>query len=127
MDPEPVANNIENTEPENTESPMDILNEPQPVTPNLDLLKDIELQVTLRFGSAQMSLKELAALGTGAVIELDRALADPVEVLVGGYVIARGEPIVVRGVYGIRISEIASHKERLTSSLHAADSGGIAA
>jgi len=100
-------------------------NGPTPITPNLDLLKDIELPVTLRFGSAQMSLKDLAGLNAGAVIELDRALTDRVEVLVGGNVIARGEPIVVHGVYGIRISEIASRQERLmTTSLHAAESGG---
>jgi flagellar motor switch protein FliN/FliY len=121
MDPEAVSNNNESTEASTT----DILTESAPITPNLDLLKDIELQVTLRFGSAQMSLKDLAGLGSGAVIELDRALADPVEVLVGGYVIARGEPIVVRGIYGIRISEIASRQERLmTTSLHAASSEG---
>ena len=119
MDPEPMSDLSEGTE-ELTDSLSDAV----PVTPNLDLLKDIELQVTLRFGSAQMSLKDLAGLGTGAVIELDRALADPVEVLVGGYVIARGVPVVVRGVYGIRISEIASRQERLmTTSLHAASSG----
>src|ERR1700733_4547634 len=119
MDPESAPSGSENMEP-----PNDIVNGSVPVTPNLDLLKDIELQVTLRFGSAQMSLKDLAGLGTGAVIELDRALTDPVEVLVGGYVIARGAPVVVRGVYGIRISEIASRQERLmTTSLHAASSG----
>lgn len=84
--------------------------------------------MTLRFGSAQMSLRDLATLKTGAVIQLDRALTDLVEVLVGGSVIARGEPIVVQGAYGIRISEIASRSERLmTTSLHAAAPGGNAA
>jgi len=95
--------------------------EPSKVVPNLDLLRDIELPVTLRFGSARMSLRDLVGLNTGNVIGLDRALEDRVEVLVGGYVVARGEPIVVQGVYGIRISEIASRQERLmTTSLHAA-------
>jgi flagellar motor switch protein FliN/FliY len=119
MDPESVSD-----QSEGVGSLSDNLSDSGPITPNLDILKDIELQVTLRFGSAQMSLKDLAGLGTGAVIELDRALADPVEVLVGGYVIARGEPVVVRGVYGIRISEIASRQERLmTTSLQAASFG----
>jgi flagellar motor switch protein FliN/FliY len=106
------------------ESPNDTVDGAAPVTPNLELLKDIELPVTLRFGSAQMSLRDLARLDTGAVIKLDRALTDLVEVLVGGSVIARGEPIVVQGVYGIRISEIASRHERLmTTSLHATAPG----
>jgi flagellar motor switch protein FliN/FliY len=114
-----VSNNNEATEPS-----KDIPDGHGAITPNLDILKDIELQVTLRFGSAQMSLKDLTGLSSGSVIELDRALADPVEVLVGGHVIAHGEPVVVQGVYGIRISEIASRQERLmTTSLHAASSG----
>ena len=95
MDQEPMSTNNESAAPSQY-----VLSEPAPVTPNLDLLKDIELPLVLRFGSAQMSLKELAGLNTGAVIELDRALADPVEVLVGGYVIARGEPVVVAASMG---------------------------
>lgn len=88
--------------------------------PNLALLKTIELPVTLRFGSARISLRDLSTLGPGALVELDRALTDPVEVLVGGKVIALGEPVVVQGVYGVRISEIASPRERLiTTSLQA--------
>jgi flagellar motor switch protein FliN len=107
------------------ESTNDVVDGATRVNPNLELLKDIELPVTLRFGSAQMSLRDLTRLDTGAVITLDRALTDPVEVLVGGSVIARGEPIVVQGVYGIRISEISSRHERLmTTSLHAPASGG---
>jgi flagellar motor switch protein FliN/FliY len=91
----------------------------------MELLKDIELPVTLRFGSAQMSLRELVGLNTGAVIELDRALTDQVEILVGGSVIARGEPIVVQGVYGVRVSEITGRQQRLmTTSLQAAVSAG---
>jgi len=123
MDPESVSSGDESMEP-----PNDKVNGPPPVTLNLDLLKNIELPVTLRFGSAQMSLRDLTALDTGAVIELDRALTDPVEVLVGGSVIARGEPIVVQGVYGVRISEIASRHERLmTTALNTPASGGDAA
>jgi flagellar motor switch protein FliN len=123
MDPESVSSGNESMEP-----PNDVVGESAPATPNLDLLRDIELPVTLRFGSTQMSLRDLTALNTGAVIQLDRALTDPVEVLVGGSVIARGEPVVVQGVYGIRISEIASRRERLMStSLHAPAPGGNAA
>ena len=81
MDPESVSSGDESME-----SPNDTVDGAAPATLNLDLLKDIELPVTLRFGSAQMSLRDLTALNTGAVIELDRALTDPVEVLVGGSV-----------------------------------------
>jgi flagellar motor switch protein FliN len=112
-------------DPQFFEPPSEIVDGPAPAIANLDLLKGIELPVTLRFGSAQMSLRDLTALNTGAVIQLDRVLTDPVEVLVGGTVIARGQPIVVEGVYGIRISEIASRHERLmTTSLQATAPGG---
>lgn len=122
MDPESMSSSNENME-----TPDQAVNGSAPVTPNLELLKDIELPVTIRFGSAQMSLRDLAALNCGAVIQLNRALTDPVEVLVGGSLIARGEPVLVQGVYGIRISEIASRHDRLTTSLHATAQGGNAA
>ena len=82
----------------------------------LDVLLDIELPVTLRFGRTQMLLGEVMALGTGSVIEFDRAVTEPVEVLVNGRVVARGEAVMVQGNYGVRISEIASRGERLGSN-----------
>jgi flagellar motor switch protein FliN/FliY len=95
--------------------------------PSLELLKDIELPMALRFGRARMSLRDLAGLETGAIIELDRALKDRIELLVGGHVVALGEPVVVDGTYGIRISEIVSRRERLMStSLPGADAAGNA-
>lgn len=95
-----------------------------PEGPNLDMLMDIELPITLRFGSTQMALKDIAGLNTGSVIEFDRKVDEPVEVMVNGHVVARGEAVVVRGSYAIRISEISSRQERLlTSSAIAAQDG----
>ncbi|HEX4276087.1 MAG TPA: FliM/FliN family flagellar motor switch protein [Bryobacteraceae bacterium] len=120
MNPESVSNGDENSG-----QTSDVSAGGARATPGMELLKDIELPVTLRFGSAQMSLRELVGLNTGAVIELDRALTDQVEILVGGSVIARGEPIVVQGVYGVRVSEITGRQQRLmTTSLQAAVSAG---
>jgi flagellar motor switch protein FliN/FliY len=84
--------------------------------PKLDVLLDIELPVTLRFGRTQMLLGEVMALGSGSVIEFDRAVDEPVEVLVNGRVIARGETVMVQGNYAVRVSEIASRRERLDST-----------
>ena len=80
---------------------------------NLDVLKDIELPVTLRFGTTRMTLQNLTGLNTGSVIEFDGGLNDPVEVLVNGRVIARGEAVIVQDSYAVRISEIASPPERI--------------
>jgi flagellar motor switch protein FliN/FliY len=84
-----------------------------PVDSKLDVLLDIELPVTLRFGRTQMLLGDVIALGTGSVIEFDRAVDEPVEVLVNGRVVARGEAVMVQGNYGVRVSEIISRRERL--------------
>ena len=82
----------------------------------LDILLDIELPVTLRFGRRQMSLDDILRLDSGSVIEFDRALEDPVEVLVNSRVVARGEAVTVQGHYGVRILEIASPRERLDAT-----------
>ena len=79
----------------------------------LDVLMDVELPVTVRFGSAQMTFGDVMALRTGALLEFDRALEEPVEVLVNGRVVARGEIVMVQGNYGVRITEISTPRERL--------------
>jgi len=81
--------------------------------PKLELLMDVELEVTLRFGRRQMLLRDVLELNPGTVVELDRQIHDPVELLVGGKVIARGEAVVVDGNYGLRITEVMSPAERI--------------
>jgi len=73
---------------------------------NLDLLMDVELGVMLRFGERNMLLREILELGTGAVVELDRQVEDPADLLLDGKVIARGEVVVVDGNYGLRVLEV---------------------
>jgi flagellar motor switch protein FliN/FliY len=84
-----------------------------PVTSNLDLLMEVELPVTLRFGQRQMRLSEVVDLASGAVIELDRHVQDPVDLLVDGKVVARGEVVVVDGNYGLRVTEVAPPGQRI--------------
>lgn len=78
-----------------------------------ELLLDVELPVSVSFGRAALKLQDAIKLITGSLIELDRGLNDPVELLVNNCVIARGEVVVVEGNYGVRITEIVSQKERL--------------
>jgi flagellar motor switch protein FliN len=72
----------------------------------LGVLMDIELPMVVRFGCTDLPLKSLAHLGPGSLIDLSRAPEDPVEVLVGGRVVAHGEVVVVSGSYGIRIVDV---------------------
>lgn len=83
--------------------------------PKLELLMDVELDVTLRFGERQMELHDILDLNAGSVIELDQHVRDPVQLLVGGKVIARGEVVVVDGNYALRVKEIVSPLERIES------------
>lgn len=81
--------------------------ERSPIDPtNLKLVMDVELNVSLRFGQCQLPLREVLDLASGSVIELDRDVDDPVELLLDGKVIARGEAVIVDGNYGLRVTEI---------------------
>lgn len=79
-----------------------------PSSGSLDLFMDIELDVTLRFGGRRMLLREILELSAGSVVELDREVQSPVDLLLDGKLIARGEVVVVDGNYGLRIAEVAS-------------------
>jgi flagellar motor switch protein FliN len=81
--------------------------EPPSVDPlNLKLVMDVELNVTLRFGQRKLPLREVLELASGSVIELDRQVDEPVELLLDGKLIARGEAVIVDGNYGLRVTEI---------------------
>jgi flagellar motor switch protein FliN len=73
----------------------------------LGLLMDVELALTLRFGSRRLLLREVLDLNPGAVVELDRKVEEPVDVLLDGRLVARGEVVVMNGNYGVRVTEVA--------------------
>jgi flagellar motor switch protein FliN len=72
---------------------------------------NMEISVTLRFGSRRMLLREILELSAGAVVELDRQVQDPVDLLVDGKLIARGEVVVVDGNYGLRVTTVIPAQE----------------
>ncbi len=81
----------------------------------LDLLMDVDLPVSISFGKANLPLKEVVKLTTGSIVELNRGVGEPVDILVNQQLIARGEVVVVEGNYGVRILQIVSPQERLGS------------
>lgn len=85
------------------------------LTPGLELLLDVELEASLRFGAREMPLGEILDLGPGDVVELDRHVADPVDLIVGDKLVARGEVVLVNGNFGLRVTEVAAPKKRLES------------
>lgn len=83
--------------------------------PRLELLRDVELAVTAELGRTRMSLRELLSLAPGTVVELDRAAGSPVDLLVNGTLVARGEVVIVDEEFGVRITELV-HSENAGES-----------
>lgn len=84
----------------------------EPAPRNLDRLLGVELEIIVRFGTTTMPLRDVVRLGTGMMIELNRAVDEPVELLVNNRPLARGEVVVIDGYYGVRITEIGAPSER---------------
>jgi flagellar motor switch protein FliN/FliY len=82
---------------------------------NLELLLDVELEASIRFGQKELLLKDVLNLRPGAVVELARQVNEPAELLVAGRLMARGEVVVVEGNYGLRITEILGPAERIAA------------
>jgi flagellar motor switch protein FliN/FliY len=85
------------------------------IDPGIGLLCDIELDATLQFGSRDMQLRDVLQLGPGDVVELDRHVSEPVDLIVGDRIVARGEVVVVSGNFALRITEVATPQLRLES------------
>ena len=87
------------------------------VSKTFDLLLDVALPVSVSFGKTSLQIREVLKLNTGSIVELDRLVTDPVEVIVNDCVIARGEVVVVDGNYGVRIHQLASREDRLRTGM----------
>lgn len=88
---------------------------PSLLSPGVELLLDIELEASLRFGCREMPLGEILDLGPGDVVQLDRHVSDPVDLIVGDKIVARGDVVLVNGNFGLRVTEVAAPRKRLES------------
>jgi flagellar motor switch protein FliN/FliY len=80
---------------------------------NLTLILDVAVTLALEVGRARMPVRELLQLAPGAIVELDRLASEPLDVLVNGVRIARGEVVVVNEKFGIRLTDVVSASERM--------------
>ncbi len=80
---------------------------------NLNLILDVAVTLALEVGRARMPVRDLLQLAPGAVVELDRLAGEPLDVLVNGVCIARGEVVVVNEKFGIRLTDVVSATERM--------------
>jgi len=74
----------------------------------MNLVKDIPVTLSIELGRTRMSLKELLALEQGAVIELERMVDEPMDVLVNGTLVAHGEVVVIDDTFGVRLTDVAA-------------------
>lgn len=80
---------------------------------NMDLLMDVALEVSVELGRTHKKIKEILEYGPGSVIELDRLVGEPIDVLVNGKFIAKGEVVVIDESFGIRIIDIINKENRI--------------
>jgi flagellar motor switch protein FliN len=80
----------------------------------LELLMDIPLEISVELGRVKMLVKDVVELGTGSIVEIDKAAGEPVDVMVNGRIVARGEVVVIEDNFGVRLTEILNPQERLT-------------
>ena len=82
-------------------------------TGRLDLLLDVPLDLTVELGRTKLTIENVLSLQSGSVIELDKIAGDPLDILLNGRLVARGEAVVVGEKFGIRVTSIVSPSERL--------------
>lgn len=82
---------------------------------NIDLLMDVELPITIRIGTTEMKLIDIMRLGLGSIIELEKMVDDPVEILANDKLVAKGEVVICDGNYAVKITEVRSKEERIRS------------
>lgn len=80
---------------------------------NLESLLDVPVTLSVEIGRSKVPISELVSLNQGSVIELDREVNEPLDLLVNGKLMARGEVVVVEGQFGLRLIEVVSPSERL--------------
>ena len=84
-------------------------------TGNIGLLMDVTMNMTVELGRATMTIRDILGLGEGSIIELQKLAGEPVDLLVNGKLIAKGEVVVIDENFGVRVTDIINPMDRLTN------------
>lgn len=82
---------------------------------NLDVVLDIPVRLSMEVGNTNISIRKLLKLNKGSIVELSRTAGEPLDVMVNGTLVARGEVVVVNDKFGVRLLEVMSPEQRLQS------------
>jgi flagellar motor switch protein FliN/FliY len=85
------------------------------VSGNIGLLMDVSMQLTVELGRTKMLIKDILGMGEGTIVELDKLAGEPVDLLVNGKLIAKGEVVVIDENFGVRVTDIISPMERISN------------
>ncbi|MDI9639348.1 flagellar motor switch protein FliN [Kamptonema cortianum] len=105
--------NIESSETSDRKSGTDNRDLPDLGDSGLEMLLDIPLEVTVELGRLRMVVRDVVELGSGSIIEIDKAAGEPVDVMVNNRLVARGEVVVIEDNFGVRITEILTPSDRI--------------
>lgn len=84
-----------------------------PAQTSMGFILDVTLQVTVEVGRARMTIQDLLQLGQGSVVELEKLAGEPLDIYINGKPVARGEAVIVNEKFGVRLTQILSHAERV--------------
>ena len=93
------------------------------IKPNMDLIRDIQVTLTVELGRTDMVIEEVTGLTPGKVVELDKLAGEPLDILINGKLLAKGEVVVVDENFGIRITSIVDPRSRVQAIGNAAEAG----
>ena len=82
---------------------------------NIDLIRDVPLQVVVELGRTEKQIKEILQFAVGTIVELDKLAGEPVDIMVNGKFIAKGEVVVIDESFGVRITDIIHPSKRISS------------
>jgi flagellar motor switch protein FliN/FliY len=88
---------------------------PEATRGNIDMLMDVKIPLLVELGKTEMMMRDVLALAPGSIVELDSLAGEPVKITIRGKTIAQGEVVVVDENFGVKITRIANHQERIES------------
>jgi len=109
---QPVADN-EAAQAQAATIPKPDIEKREPAVPGMEFILDIPLEITVELGRTQMVINDLLRLGQGSVIGLSKLAGETLEIRANQRLIAKGEVVVVNDKYGVRLTEVVSHAERV--------------
>lgn len=115
---EAETKSIKDTIPEDAARPASfsqLKHESAGIIGNLDMILDIPVTISVEMGRTRMVVKDLLQLSQGTVVELEKLAGEPMEILVNGRLIAKGEAVVINEKFGIKLTDIVSAVERINN------------